>query len=201
MDNIDGSVAVTSSGSVNTNIIGTYIITYTANDTAGNIATATRAVKVIAKPPTGGGVLLPPATTPTSTATTTASTSTVDTESGQVLGIKIYGDGVLLRGPDFKIYALKNGGRYYVSNLAELWNYRGWKLYNVSFEEIAAFEDYTGRIYAAGVLLRAKNFKIYAIKAGLKKHHVLNLIELKDYRDWRLYYNVSDAIINLYPSI
>ena len=45
-DAIDGSVAVITSGSVDTSIVGTYTITYTATDAALNVATATRTVNV-----------------------------------------------------------------------------------------------------------------------------------------------------------
>ena len=48
---INGSV--TSTGTVNVNVLGTYTITYNVSDKAGNTATATRTVKVIDdKPPT-----------------------------------------------------------------------------------------------------------------------------------------------------
>ena len=47
-DDQDGSIGVTASGFVDTSTIDTYIITYTATDTAGNISTATRTVNVIA---------------------------------------------------------------------------------------------------------------------------------------------------------
>ncbi len=46
-DNFDGPVPVISSGSVDTNTIGTYIITYTTADNAGNSASITRTIKVI----------------------------------------------------------------------------------------------------------------------------------------------------------
>lgn len=46
-DNFDESVPITSTGSVDTNVIGKYIITYTATDSAGNFASKTRTVKVI----------------------------------------------------------------------------------------------------------------------------------------------------------
>ena len=46
LDAVDGVVNVVSSGAVNTAIIGAYTINYTATDTAGNVATATRAVNV-----------------------------------------------------------------------------------------------------------------------------------------------------------
>ena len=42
----DGGELVTVSGTVNTNILGTYMITYTATDASGNVGTATRTVTV-----------------------------------------------------------------------------------------------------------------------------------------------------------
>lgn len=45
-DEVDGSVDVTRSGSVDTNTVGSYTITYEASDEAGNQVTATRTVNV-----------------------------------------------------------------------------------------------------------------------------------------------------------
>ncbi len=49
-DNIDENIAVTTSGTVNTSQAGTYTITYSAIDIAGNISTSTRIVNVINRP-------------------------------------------------------------------------------------------------------------------------------------------------------
>lgn len=49
IDGVDGYLAVATTGSVDTNIIGTYILTYTAVNTAGNSATAIRTVNVAAR--------------------------------------------------------------------------------------------------------------------------------------------------------
>ncbi|MEY4487916.1 MAG: hypothetical protein RIQ79_424 [Verrucomicrobiota bacterium] len=46
-DNVDSSVTVTTSGSVNTTIPGAYTLTYSASDVAGNTATLTRTVTVV----------------------------------------------------------------------------------------------------------------------------------------------------------
>jgi uncharacterized repeat protein (TIGR01451 family) len=52
-DNCSGSVAVNSSGTVNPNAPGTYVITYTATDAAGNSTSKTRTVTVVdTTPPT-----------------------------------------------------------------------------------------------------------------------------------------------------
>ena len=47
LDNVDGPVTVTTSGSVDTSTVDTYTLTYTATDAAGNQATAERFVSVI----------------------------------------------------------------------------------------------------------------------------------------------------------
>ena len=54
IDNVDGNVSVISSGSVDTSTVGTYTLTYTATDKAGNEATETRTVNVVSD-------LMPPA--------------------------------------------------------------------------------------------------------------------------------------------
>ncbi|MFA5934805.1 MAG: ice-binding family protein [Candidatus Paceibacterota bacterium] len=55
LDDIDGSFAATSSGTVDTNTVGAYIITYTAMDSSGNVATpVTRTVNVIERRSSGG---------------------------------------------------------------------------------------------------------------------------------------------------
>jgi len=52
----------------------------------------------------------------------------------QILGVKIYADGTLLRGPDKKIYLIVSGKKYYISSLKELAKYKNSKIYNVSAE-------------------------------------------------------------------
>ena len=56
-DNLDGAVNVTISGSVNTSTVGTYTITYSATDRAGNTSTETRTVTVNALPDTEAPVI------------------------------------------------------------------------------------------------------------------------------------------------
>ncbi len=50
-DNIDGAVSVTTSGSVDTDTIGSYTITYSATDKSNNTSTLTRTINVVAPPP------------------------------------------------------------------------------------------------------------------------------------------------------
>ena len=47
-DNVDGVLAVTTTGTVDTDTEGSYTVTYTATDAAGNVATETRTVNIVA---------------------------------------------------------------------------------------------------------------------------------------------------------
>ena len=49
VDNVDGNISVTINGTVDTSTVGTYTITYTAVDNAGNQASLSREVNVIAE--------------------------------------------------------------------------------------------------------------------------------------------------------
>ncbi|MGI8893709.1 MAG: DUF5011 domain-containing protein [Bacteroidia bacterium] len=46
-DDIDGTLSAPASGTVNTSVVGTYTITYTATDREGNVGTAARTVHVV----------------------------------------------------------------------------------------------------------------------------------------------------------
>lgn len=46
-DDVDDSVTVSSTGEVNTSVVGVYIITYTASDSAGNTANEQRTINVV----------------------------------------------------------------------------------------------------------------------------------------------------------
>jgi len=52
-DNVDPSVTVISSGTVDTSVAGTYTITYTANDAAGNVATPVTRTVIVYDPAVG----------------------------------------------------------------------------------------------------------------------------------------------------
>lgn len=56
LDAVDGTRTIDVSGAVDTTLLGSYVITYTASDIAGNISTLTRTVNVISAPsgPSGG---------------------------------------------------------------------------------------------------------------------------------------------------
>jgi hypothetical protein len=114
----------------------------------------------------------------------------------QVLGEKIYADNALVRGPDKKIYLVKGRAKKYVTNLAELEKYRGRVIATVTAATLASYPDYKP---AVGELIRQKgDVKVYAIAKG-KKHHILNLEELRARYFGLEIFNLSAEEMALYP--
>ncbi len=105
-DQEDGTLTVTRSGALNTDVLGDYTLTYSATDSNGNTATATRVVHVIAGQPSGGGggggggggfvfSPLPGFTSPIistnpSTGGNPITIATVSTPTGEVLGVAVF---------------------------------------------------------------------------------------------------------------
>jgi hypothetical protein len=102
----DGNLTVVTSGTVNMSSAGTYTLTYTATDKAGNVGTATREVIVDAAPYVAGDYTLTDVST-----TTTTGTDAITAVSGTPNKICIhrfanYDDGVM--------YATLEGSSIYV---------------------------------------------------------------------------------------
>ena len=58
----------------------------------------------------------------------------------EVLGIKVFADGMLIRGADARIYVIKNNKKQHIRSLEELRkNYFGKKIYDVSDETLAKY--------------------------------------------------------------
>lgn len=109
----------------------------------------------------------------------------------QVLGVKYYANGQLIRGKDKKIYLIQNNKLAVIRTLAQLRKYAGQKIYDVPDPVI---RQYMG--FLNGQLIRGPIKKIYVITKG-KKQPILNLIELSKYRGQKIY-DVSDEILGLY---
>ena len=109
----------------------------------------------------------------------------------QVLGVKYYADGALIRGKDKKIYLIKNNKLVVIRTLKQLRKYQGQAIYDVADSVIRQYMKFFD-----GQLIRGSSEKVYVIKSG-KKQPILNLVELKKYIG-REIYNVSDQIINEY---
>ena len=59
--------------------------------------------------------------------------------TGEVLGIKDYADGTLLRGSDHKVYILEDGQKRHIKSLEELVKYFGQEIVDVSDEILARY--------------------------------------------------------------
>jgi hypothetical protein len=121
---------------------------------------------------------------------------------GQVLGVKIYGAGVLLRNPYGKIYAVKSDNTIqYVPDLASLQAYRGWVVYNVSDALIAQYQQGLGQVlgvktYANGTLVRTPDMRAYVIVNGVAQY-ISSPSKLQAYKG-RTIFSVSYDALNQY---
>ena len=88
IDDIDGIISVTTNGTVNSSVIGSYTLTYAARDTSGNTAVVTRNVNVIPVVVSSGGGSVSP--------TTTISGQVIDGEiSGATVFLDLNRNGIL----------------------------------------------------------------------------------------------------------
>jgi hypothetical protein len=113
----------------------------------------------------------------------------------EILGIKIYPDGALLRSSNQKIYLVRGLFKRHVANLQELSSYRGQKIYSVSEEQLAY---YGTRAHLEGELIRQKgDVKVFEItKSG--KHHILNLQELRAHYSGLEIFNIDEEEMATY---
>ena len=120
----------------------------------------------------------------------------------EVLGKQKYGNGVLLRSQNKRIYVVKNGMLNYISSLEELAKYSGQEILDVSDEDINAYSQEPqdsekqvlgARKYSDGTLLRGLNMKIYVVSGG-KLKYIASLEELSKYAGQDII-NVDDEII------
>lgn len=132
----------------------------------------------------------------------TPATEQVSEPAKQVLGVKKYADGTLLRGADKKTYVVVAGKLKYISSLSELAKYRG-TILRVTDETIASFSKAASKTavlgvkkYANGTLLRGSDKKVYVLVNG-KKQHVRSLQALIKYTGKPIL-DVEDGVVSQY---
>lgn len=112
-----------------------------------------------------------------------------------ILGIKIYPDGTLLRGSDHKIYVIHGQAKKYIVDLQELSKYRGRPILSASEEQLSS---YGNRAHLDGELIRQRgDVKVYVIVNGAKKH-ILNLEELRAHYAGLEIFNIEPEEMRLY---
>jgi len=112
-----------------------------------------------------------------------------------ILGIKIYPDGTLLRGADHRIYVVHGQTKKYILDLKELSKYRGRPILSVSEEELSY---YNNRAHVDRELIRQRgDVKVYVIVNGAKKH-ILDLQELRAHYAGLEIFNIEPEEMALY---
>jgi hypothetical protein len=118
----------------------------------------------------------------------------------QVLGVKQYADGTLLRTPDGKIYIIGNQVPRYISSQDELKQYGNKKIYNVDYNDI---NDYGNKQvlgvkrYADGTILKTPDWKVYIIE-NQKAKYIATVASPQMLYDGKPVYNVDYEILAQY---
>lgn len=113
----------------------------------------------------------------------------------KVLGIGYYPDGSLLRGPDKKIYLIKNGYRKYISNLQELKKYAGREIIDAGNTDL---NQYLDRPHLDGELIgQIGDAKVYVIDNGAIRH-IKSLGELRAHYFGLEIFNLKPEEMKLY---
>jgi hypothetical protein len=146
---------------------------------------------IINNPPGGAVIILPQLNR--------LSGQSVNNQTGiqnkEVLGVKLYTDGTLLRGSDKKIYIIKGQEKKYITSLNELAKYRGRSIIKATDQELSAYQT---RPHLNGELVRQTGeVKVYLVKSG-GKQHILNLEELRAKFFGQEIFNISREEMALY---
>ncbi len=110
----------------------------------------------------------------------------------QVLGVRYYADGQLIRGKDKKIYLIDKGKLVVIRTLSQLQKYAGQKIYDETDEVIRQYMDFPD-----GSLIRGSIKKIYVITKG-KRQPIFTLAELRKKYLGQVIHDVSDEILKRY---
>lgn len=119
----------------------------------------------------------------------------------QVLGVKQYANGTLLRTPDSKVYVIRDGKPQHIATLAELNSYSGVSIINIFIDELNQLilgpEQVTtgGQVlgvkkYGDGTLLKTPDWKLYEVMSGAV-HHIATVPGPQDYYQGRKIINIS----------
>jgi hypothetical protein len=127
--------------------------------------------------------------------------------ASQILGEKIYADGSLLRGPDWKVYKIVSGQKQLIRDWQELFrNHKKQTIYNVDFKVLDRYAVFSPakilsiKIYADGSLLRGPDRRVYRI-INRRKQLVKNWQELFRKYKRQVIYNVSQETLKNYLTI
>lgn len=144
-------------------------------------------------PPTGPG-----GQTPTLPGPSTPPPAILPGPEGQVLGVKTYADGVLLRGRDKKVYIIENQRKRHIKTLVELRKYASQRIFDVPNQDLIQFPEVLGtRVFVNGSLIRGRDARIYEVRNETKLH-IKTLNELRQNHLGKRIYDVDDKVISQY---
>lgn len=126
---------------------------------------------------------------------------TVADNDKQVLGVKNYPDGSLLRNSRRQIFVIREQAKYHIRTLWELSaDYFGQPIIDVADDVLSGYRQVfllSAKFYPDGSLLRNSRQQIFVVR-GLSKHHVRTLSELATNYFGQRIIDVADYVLTLY---
>lgn len=126
--------------------------------------------------------------------------------NGQVLGVRIFAEGTMIRAKNGKIFIITNNQKRHIVNLIELRKHHaGKKFIAVDDATLQKITDFVGKtlnidLFANGTLIRTTDHKIFAINKGTRQP-VSSLAELRrDHRGKKIN-NISDDELKSIPLV
>ncbi|MFA5021564.1 MAG: hypothetical protein WC508_00575 [Patescibacteria group bacterium] len=130
--------------------------------------------------------------------------------SQQVLGVKQYADGSLIRTSDGRIYIIENQSARYISSLDELKKYANQKIYNVTSDVVIQYNqpnvEYNSnkvlgvKFYADGTYLRTRDWKVYVVENQKARQVATMIAGSQDYYLGQKIYDVDYGVIAQYTT-
>ncbi len=126
----------------------------------------------------------------------------------KILGVKVYGDGTLLRTRDFKVYIVENGNIKHIASIPGPHDsYLGKKIIDVDYSVLTQYHQILVsdplpkqvlgvKKYSDGTLIRTENKKTYIIE-NQKARYISTIEELRKYSGQEIF-NVDIDTLNFY---
>lgn len=125
--------------------------------------------------------------------------------NAKVLGTKVFPNGTLVRAEDYRVYVIENGYKRYLPTLEDMRAFKGKKIQNVTYTDLAQYETFavdTDRHnnlkVGEGSLVRDSKGNIFVIRNG-QRHYIPGYAEVFERYANVPVVSVSDDVLNRFP--
>ncbi len=125
--------------------------------------------------------------------------------NAKVLGTKVFPNGTLVRAEDYRVYVIENGYKRYLPTLEDIRAFKGKKIQNVTYTDLAQYETYSvdttrhnNLKVGEGSLVRDSKGNIFVIRNG-QRHYIPGYAEVFERYANVPVVSVNDDVLNRFP--